>query len=115
MTIKRKGSRKITVDEIVFWWKATGNDGWISIVICPERMNVKIVGTFEYHSVFVKESINNQKYSKVHGQIIITNRVIKSIIHSVGIDKIMISKGTIHLGRLENIYDIDQALREPTI
>ena len=50
MAFSKKKKRKIVVDEKVYYWSATGNDGWISLCIMTEikgssRINCK----FEYH------------------------------------------------------------------
>jgi len=114
MAVSKRGSRKIIVGNIEFCWKATGNDGWISVVIWPADSDItRLVGTFEYHSEFEEKENDKGYYSRTKGQIIITNRVIRKIIEHVGIEKIVKLKGQINLGRLEDIYNIDNALREP--
>lgn len=113
MAINKIGSRKIIVDNKEFRWRATGNDGWISITIWPVDTNMKIVGTMEYHAKYEKNLDDYKPYTKVQGQIIITNRVIRKIIEYVTVEKILQIKGIVNLGRLENIYNIDNALFEP--
>ncbi len=104
----KKGSRKIVIDSTEFRWSATGNDGWITVVIwAPNKDSLKLIGTFEYHHKYV-ESCGGWT---LKGQIIITNRVIRKIIEHVGVNKILNSKGQLNLGDLEEIYDINNALR----
>lgn len=50
-------------------------------------------------------------FNLIKGQIIITNRVIRKIIEHVTVDKFINSSGEINLGKLENILDINDALR----
>lgn len=113
MAINKIGSRKIIVDNKEFRWSATGNDGWISIAIWPVDVDMKIVGIFDYHAKYEKSSDDDKPYTKVQGQIIITNRVIRKIIDYVTVEKIIQLKGIVDLGRLESIYNIDNALFEP--
>lgn len=114
MSINKKGSRKVIVEDTQFRWSATGNDGWITIVICPiDNDTVKLVGTFQYHDEYTVEKDERGAYIRTKGQIIITNRVIRLIILQVGINKILNSKGQINLGELEKYYNIDGALRVP--
>lgn len=114
MAISKKGSRKIIVENTEFRWSATGNDGWITIVICPLNYDtVKLVGTFQYHDEHSSEKDERDAYIRTKGQIIITNRVIRQIILQVGIGRILSSKGQINLGQLEKHYIIDSALRVP--
>lgn len=114
MAISKKGSRKIIVDNVEFRWNVTGNDGWITVVIWPERgENQKLVGTFGYHSEYLDEVDERGIYIISKGQIIITNRVIRKIINYVSVEKILQLKGQLNLGNLEDIYNINNALQEP--
>ena len=101
MTISKKGSRKIVVNNTEFRWVATGNDGWISVVIWPsDSDNQKLVGTFDYHTEYLNEVNEKGAYVKLKGQILITNRVIREIIDYVGAEKILQLKGELNLGNL---------------
>ena len=114
MAVGKKGSRKIIVENTEFRWSTTGNDGWITVVIWPvDKDAVKIVGSFSYHDEYMNEPDERGACLRTKGQIIITNRVIRQIIIQVGLDKILNCKGQISLGHLENIYDINNALRVP--
>ena len=111
MAISKKGSRKIVVNCIEFRWKVTGNDGWITVVIWPvERDTVKITGKFGYHDEYINVLDERGTYVKTKG-LIITNRVIRQVIEHVGIENVLNFKGQISLGNLEEIYDINNALR----
>lgn len=113
MAVNKRESRKITIEGIEFRWRASGNDGSITVIIWPvNRDTVRLIGNFEYHHEFIKHPDESGCYKRIKGQIIITNRVIKKIIDHVTIGEIMNYKGQIDLGHLENIYDINNALRE---
>ena len=73
MAVNKKGSRKIVVENHEFRWRATGNDGWITVVIWPvENDSSRVVGTTEYHHDWVK--INEDQYSS-NSQIVVTNEL----------------------------------------
>ncbi len=112
MAVSKKGSRKIVINDMEFRWKATGNDGWITVVIWPvDRDTIKITGQFGYHDEHINVLDERGAYVKTKGQIIITNRVIRQVIEHVGIENILNLKGQLSLGNLEDIYDINNALR----
>ncbi len=112
MAISKKGSHKIVIETVEFRWIAAGNDGWIDIYIWPEgRGDIKVIGTFDYHSETNEVPDGGGRLPLVKGQIIITNRVIKKIIEHIGVRKILESERQINLGKLENIYNINLALR----
>ncbi|MDH5730645.1 MAG: hypothetical protein OEZ58_16780 [Gammaproteobacteria bacterium] len=109
MAINKKGSRKIIVDDHEFRWRATGNDGWITIVIWPvENENSKVVGNIGYHSNIVK--VNEGAYVCTD-QIVVTNRIISEIILHCGIEEILKSQGQLNIGQVEDIFDIENAVR----
>ena len=111
--INEKGSRNITVENIKFKWKVTGNDGFVTVVIWPvNEKNIKLIGTFAYHDEYEK-NFDKDVYIKTRGQIIITNRVIRTIIEYIGVKEILNSKMPVNLGALECLYDINNALRVP--
>src|SRR5580658_1610294 len=67
-----KGSRKIIVQKTEYRWRATGNDGFISIGIWPTNN----IGPFIYSNLGYHSS--SERYPG--NQIIITNRLIRRII-----------------------------------
>ena len=114
MAISKIGSRKIIVNNVEFRWSATGNDGWITIVIwLANGDNQKLVGTFGYNSEHLNIVNESGAYIKLKGQIIITNRVIREVINHVSVEKILQLSGQLNLGDLEKIYDINKAIRAP--
>ena len=109
MAISKKGSRKIVVNDHEFRWRATGNDGWISVVIWPlENDNSRLVGEIGYHSNFIKITDN---LSSATDQIVVTNRIIREILLHFGVETIINNKGQINIGRIEEICDINCAIR----
>lgn len=75
----QKGSHRIVVGEVEYRWRATGNDGYISIGIWPtNNIGAYIQGSFRYHETWINNSDGSR--SSAGGQIVITNRIIERII-----------------------------------
>ncbi len=73
MALSKKGSRKIVVENTEFRWRATGNDGWITIAIWPtDKDSVRLIGTFLYHEEYSIEKDDKGAYKRTKGQILIT-------------------------------------------
>lgn len=109
MAVSKKGSRKIVVNEHEFRWSATGNDGWISVVIWPsENDDCRIVGSIDYHHEWVEL---NEGHFASEGQLIVTNRIIRQVIIHYGVEYLLEAKGQINLKAIEDIYDVTKALR----
>ena len=109
MAVSKKGSRNISVDGHEFKWRATGNDGWISIILWPvSNEDSRVVASIDYHHDMKK--VNEGHYSS-QGQLVVTNRIIKELILHVGIEKIIASHGQINIGKIEDFYNVSNALR----
>ncbi len=109
MAVSKKGSRKIVLEGHEFRWRATGNDGWITVVIWPvENENFKIVGKTEYHHDWVEAE---EGVRSSNSQIVVTNRMIKEVILHVGIKEILQGHGQKDIGAIEKIYDFNDAVR----
>lgn len=109
MALSKKGSRKIMVDDHEFRWRATGNDGWISVVIWPaENDDCRIVSSIKYHNDWKKT--DEGEYSS-KSQIVVTNRMIRTIILHYGVHELLQHSGQINLTAIEDIYDVSQAVR----
>ncbi len=109
MAVSKKGSRKIVVENHEFRWRATGNDGWVTVVIWPiENDDSRVVGTTEYHHDWVEG--DDGSYSS-KSQAIVTNRIIREVILHVGIKIILNGHGQIDIGAIENIYDFKKTVR----
>lgn len=109
MGINKKGSRKIEVEGHSFRWRASGNNKRITVIVWPDgNDNSRVVGTIEYHHDLLKVA---EGHRRSKGQIIVTNRVIRELILHVGVEKLLENHGQIHIGKIENFYDISKALR----
>jgi hypothetical protein len=74
------GSRRIVVGDVEYRWRATGNDGYISIGIWPaNNTGAYIQGNLDYHETWTDNG--NGIWSSAGNQIVITNRIIRRIIH----------------------------------
>src|SRR5437016_5715402 len=75
----QKGSRRIVVGGIEYRWRATGNDGYISIGIWPtNNVGPFIKSNLRYHETCIDNG--DGSWSSAGNQIVITNRVIRRII-----------------------------------
>jgi len=109
MAVNKKGSRKILVDDIEFRWRATGKDDSITVVIWPDqRDNSKIIGRVRYHHDW-KQMEEGLRTSQ--SQLIVTNRMIRKIVLSVGVKQVLENHGPIDIGSIEEIYDVENAVR----
>jgi hypothetical protein len=107
---RAKGRHRITVNGVEYRWRATGNDGWISIGIWPtNNTGAFINGTFRYHS-----RPGEQGDRPVDTQIIITNRITKRIIE-LAMTKYDYDPGVkasqLNLGPLDEVIKWDDAVR----
>src|SRR6185312_14632006 len=74
-----KGSRRIVVNAVEYRWRATGNDGYISIGIWPtNNIGPCIKGSFRYHETWTNNDDGSR--SSAGDQIVITNRIIERVI-----------------------------------
>ena len=75
----QKGSRKIVVRKVEYRWRASGDDGFISIGIWPtNNIGAYIQGNLRYYETWIDKG--NGIRSSTGDQIVITNRIIKRII-----------------------------------
>ncbi|MEM1087021.1 MAG: hypothetical protein AAGH90_04775 [Pseudomonadota bacterium] len=90
MAVREKDSRRIVVQGEEFRWLASGNDFGIQLVIWPKRNpNSRIAGIVKY----LYEGEGQQK------QIPVTNRIIRSIILSHGVQETIKSNAEVAFGR----------------
>lgn len=108
-----KDSHLITVRDAQYRWRATGNDGWISIVIWPsDNPGPTIAGSFDYHQKFVKNE-GRDSWSAVD-QLIVTSRLIARVIeHAISARAYdPAQKGPqLNLGKLEEVIRWEDGLR----
>ncbi len=81
MARSTKNAQHIVVDEVAYHWRATGNDGYITVTIWPaNNIGPAILGNIEYHETWIADT-ERQSYSSAGDQIVITNRIILRIIN----------------------------------
>jgi len=74
-----KGSRRIVVNDVEYRWRATGDDGFISIGIWPaNNIGAYICGNLRYYETWI--DIENGVRLSAGDQIVVTNRIIRRII-----------------------------------
>jgi hypothetical protein len=74
----RKDARNIVVDDVRYRWRATGNDGWISLTVWPRDLpGPPIACSFSYDQTSVL--LGNGASALLH-QIVITNRIVRRVI-----------------------------------
>lgn len=107
------GSRRIVVNNVEYRWRATGDDGCISIGIWPtNNIGPYIGGNVRYHEAWL--DCGNGVHRSAGDQIVITNRIIRRIIeHAIaqhGYDPNV--KGVeLNLKNLDNTIQWDDAVR----
>lgn len=81
----QKGSRKILIGAVDYRWRATGDDGYISIGIWPaNNIGPYVRGNLRYHETWIDNG--NGSWSSTGNQIVITNRIIRRIIeHAIAV------------------------------
>lgn len=104
----KKATRRIVVGNDEYRWRATGNDGWISIGIWPINNGPSLYGSFCYH-----ESVCGDWTSSSGRQIILTNRIIRRIIDYATTrgDNKSDLQGQQNLGALDDVIEWKDAVR----
>lgn len=75
MAIGKKGSRNINVEGHDFKWRASGNDGWVTVVLWPvKNEDSRIVASIDYHHDM--KEVGEGHYTS-QSQLVVTNRVIR--------------------------------------
>ena len=109
MAVSKKASRNINVDGHDFKWRATGNDGWISIVLWPvSNENSRVIASVDYHHDM--KQVSEGHYTS-QSQLVVTNRVIRELILHIGVERILENNGQLDVGKIEKFYDVSNALR----
>jgi hypothetical protein len=109
----QKGSRKIIVGAVEYRWRATGNDGCISIGIWPANgTGPYIQGNLRYHETMIDKG--DGSWSSAGDQIVVTNRIIGRIIeHAIttyGYDPQVRGK-ELNLKTLDDVVKWDDGVR----
>lgn len=112
MAKSKKGARNIVVGDVGYRWRASGNDGYISLVVWPADLpGPAILCMFDYDHR-VRASVGPQ--TTLGEQIVITARIVRRVIeHAVrahGYDPR--AKGPeLDLLRVDTLIDVSDALR----
>ena len=109
----QKGSRKIVIGGVEYRWRATGNDGYISIGIWPtNNIGPFIKGNVRYHEAWSENDDGSR--SSAGNQIVITNRIIRQVIEYAtavhGYDP-QVQDKELNLYMLEEVVKWDNAIR----
>lgn len=101
------------VGGVEYRWRATGNDGWISVGIWPANNIGSIIeGSFRYHESWI--DMGGGHHRSAGDQIIVTNRIVRRIIeHAIstyGYNPLKDGK-ELHLGTLEDAIEWKDAVR----
>ena len=109
----QKGSRRIVIRDVEFRWRATGDDGYISIGIWPSNnIGSYIQGNLRYHSTWIDKGDGSR--NSAGDEIVVTNRIIRRIIEHAtavcGYDPHLRGK-KLNLRVLDDLVKWDDALR----
>lgn len=78
MAKSKKGARNIVVHDVKYRWRATGNDGWISLVVWPVDLpGPTIACSLDYHQTLTSMGSG---VTAVSQQIVVTNRIVRQVI-----------------------------------
>lgn len=109
----QKGSSRIVIGGVEYRWRATGNDGYISIGIWPaNNIGPFIQGTVRYHETWSENGDGSR--SSAGNQIVITNRIIRQIIvHATAVHGYapQVQGKELNLKILDNVVKWDDAIR----
>ncbi len=79
MAVAKKGARNITVNEVHYRWRATGNDGWISLIVWPDALpGDKLLCSFDYDQTEVPHAVGGGA-TPIH-QLVVTNRLVRRVV-----------------------------------
>ena len=105
MAFSKKKKRKTVVNEKIYYWSATGNDGWISLCVMTEteggqRLNCK----FEYHHLPIESKFG----TILANQFVITPYTIRqTILYALSIGWEPFSKGKdLNLHHIDDKIDL---------
>lgn len=113
MARRSKDSRNISVHDISYKWRATGDDGYIAVTIWPaNNPGPTILCNFQYDETWIP--VNENRSHSAGDQIVITNRLIRRVIefaiNNNGYDPHG-GSGTLNLRRTDHLIDLSDAVR----
>lgn len=113
MARSAKTARNIVVNDVGYHWRATGNDGYISVTIWPSsNLGPAILCNFDYQESWIPSG--EGQYSSAGNQIVITNRIVRRVIDlavtKYGYDPSGRGK-ELNLRRSDGLIELDDAIR----
>jgi hypothetical protein len=107
-----KRARHIVVNDVTYHWRATGNDGWISLCVWPGDLpGPTIACKLDYHQTPIP--MENGR-TALTGQVVITNCIVRQVIEyavrSFAYDPHTKGK-QLNLWRVDNEIDFSGAVR----
>lgn len=110
---RTKGSHRIEVGGVKYRWRATGDDGFISIGIWPSNdIGAYLHGTLDYHETWLDNG--DGSLTSARDQIVITNRIVRRVTeHAVAKHSYdpNAKAGELNLFHLEKVIKWDDAVR----
>jgi len=109
MALPKKGIRKINVNEHIFAWSATGNDGFISLSIVSSEINGQLLTcNFDYHHKEIGRTKLDDGEEIIHykQQFIITPKIVKRVIEYA----LMSGWNPFEKGKQLNLYSMDEKI-----
>lgn len=109
MAFSKKNKRKITVGDKIYYWAATGNDGWIRLCIMTEvQESPRLNCNFEDHHFPINSNIGERKITILANQFVITPYIVRQVIEYVlSIGCKPFEKGTdLDLGHIDDEIDL---------
>src|SRR4051812_45492465 len=102
-----KGSRRIVVHEVEYRWRATGNDGYITVGIWPaNNIGPFILGNLGYHETWIPRGDGSRSSAK--DQIVITTRIVRRVIEHAIIEH---AYDPFAKGPVLNLRSLDQVIK----
>lgn len=109
MAISSKGSRKIVVDGTEFRWRAAGTDYGIAVYVWPKANEQSLVhGYFDYQQERLLTADGRYRLRK---QLVVTNRLIRRIIHHYGVAALLRRDSRIQAGPFDSFIDTEDSVR----
>lgn len=110
MAFAKKNKRRITIDDQLYYWSATGNDGWISLNIMPDTEGgTRLNCAFDYHHI-VTETARTEvgNITFLGNQFVITPYVAEQVIkYALSIGWKPFEKGNqLNLGFVDDKIDL---------
>lgn len=104
MSRSLKHSHRIIVNDVEYRWRATGNDGWISVTIWPSNgVGPAIACQFRYHETF--NATGPGHWVSSGNQIVVTNKLVRRVIlYSIDAESYVPTKAGTQLN-IRNIED----------